>query len=904
MATWFRLLGPLEARVDGRVLDVGHLRQWYVLAALLLDANATVTVDELVDRVWGERPPQRARETLYGYLSRLRAALSASEDVHIARRPTGYVLTVDPDAVDVHRFHRLVAAARAGVPDAAALGHFEAALSHWQQREAFAVLDTPWFNGMRTALERAWLGAVLDRNDLALRLGRYADVVDQISSAAEAYPWDERLAGQLMLALHHAGRPAEALACFRGMRARLAQELGIEPSEQLAELHQRILRADLDPSTADRFVPRQVPAPPRTFTGRAAELAELARLGGPAAVCVVIGPGGVGKTWLAQRFAYEQRSRYRDGQLYTDLRGFDPASPPVPAAVAVRGFLEALGVAAEVIPADLDARTALYRSLVADKQLLIVLDNARDSAHAAPLLPGAEGATVVVTSRHQLTGLVTAHGARPLVLGLLQDDEARRVLAAGLGGHRLAAEPASADAVLRHCGGLPLALGIVTARAAVHPDLPLAALAAELDQAATRLDALDAGELAVNLRAVLSCSIDSLEPPAARLFGLLGLVPGPEFGLAAAASLAGLPLAATRVLLRQLVAAHLAAEPTSGRYRVHDLLRLYAAERAGDQPVARRRLLDHYLHSAYAANRLLAPLRAAITPAPPGPDVSLTTVDDHLQALAWFTAEHADLLAAVRQAADAGEDVHAWQLAWALATYLDRYAHWHDQATVHTIALAAAERTGDPCAHAYALRGLASALIWLGRYTGARELLDRAIALDCPGELANTYRIIARSHAREGVPHLALPYDEKALHLYQTAGDRGGQAVALNAIGWHHAHLGAYEQALPFCEQALALHQELGDPHGAAATCDSLGYIHRHLGRAAEAVACYQHAVELFEAIGDRYELADTLASLGDAYAATGRAGEADAAWRRAAAMLEELGVPAAQLRTRFQTPA
>jgi DNA-binding SARP family transcriptional activator len=888
----FRLLGTIDARLDGRALDVGHLRQWCVLATLLLDANTTVTVDELVDRVWGGRPPQRAKETLYSYVSRLRTILAVDQDVQITRRSTGYELTVDADAVDVHRFHRLVLAARSSADGEKALDLLEEALALWRG-DPFAVLDTPWLNAMRAALDRARFSAALDRNELALRHGRYADLLDEISAAATAYPLDERIAGQLMLALYRAGRPSDALACYRGLRARLAEEMGIEPGEALAALHQRILRADPELSTADKaVVPRQVPTPPRTFTGRNVELAELARLGGPAMLCVIIGPGGVGKTWLAQRFAFEQRSRYPDGQLYTDLRGFDPASPPVPAAVAVRGFLEALGVAPEAIPGDLDARTALYRSLVADKRLLIVLDNARDSAHAAPLLPRAPGATVVVTSRHQLTGLVTAHGARPLVLGLLPDDDARRLLVTGVGGGRVEAEPVSAEAVLRHCGGLPLALGILTARAAVHPGLPLAALAAELDEAATRLDALDAGELAVNLRAVLSCSVESLARPAAQLFALLGLVPGPEFGLAAAASLAGQPLPATRALLRQLVAAHLATEPAPGRYRMHDLLRLYAAEQAGEQPAARRRLLDHYLQTAYAANRVLAPFRAAIQPVAAGPGVTVTTVDDPHQAVAWFAAEHADLIAAIRQAADNCEDVHAWQLAWSLATYLDRYAHWHDQAAVHTVAVAAAGRTGDPCANAYALRGLASALIWLGRYADARDLLQKAIALDCPSELPFIYRIFGRSHAREGAPQLALACDEEALRLYEAAGDRSGRAVALNAIGWHYAHLNEFERALPFCEDALALHDDLGDQQGAASTCDSLGFIHRHLGRYADAVACYQRAVDLFEEVGDRYEMADTLISLADTYAESGRPAEADAARRRAAAMLEELGVP------------
>jgi hypothetical protein len=303
-----------------------------------------------------------------------------------------------------------------------------------------------------------------------------------MSLAARAYPVHEQLAAQLMLALYRAGRQSEALACYRQLRANLVDELGIDPGAPLRHLHERILRADptlavepddttARPTRARVLVPRQVPAPPSTFTGRAAELTELTQICASASVCAIIGPGGIGKKWIAQRLAFEQRARYPDGQLYVDLRGFDPAGAPVPAPVALRGFLDALGVAPESVPADLDAQTALYRTLVADKRLLIVLDNAQDSAHAAPLLPGNANCTVVVTSRHQLVGLVTAYGARPHVLGLLTDEDAHRLLATALGDRRIAAEASAVDSLLRHCGGLPLALGIVAARAAVRPGL-------------------------------------------------------------------------------------------------------------------------------------------------------------------------------------------------------------------------------------------------------------------------------------------------------------------------------------------------------------------------------------------------------------------------------------------------
>jgi len=900
VSTQFRLLGAIETRTGGGVLEIGHLRRWCVLAVLLLDANRAVPVDQLVDRVWGERPPARARETLYGYVSRLRAVLAPTADVRIARRPAGYLLTVEPDAVDVHRFHRLVTAAR-GIRDGeAALTLYEQALGLWRG-EAFAVLD------------RARFSAELDRNDLALACGRHSRVLDTISAAAIAYPLDERLAGQLMLALYRAGRQGEALASYRHLRARLVDELGIDPGEPLRELYQRMLRRDptltgslftedLAGAAAGRGavavrapVPQQVPAPPRTFTGRAAELAELSA---PAAIRAIVGPGGVGKTWLAQRWAHLHRSRYPDGQLYVDLRGFDPAGAPVAPSVAVRGFLDALGVVPEAVPADLDAQAALYRSLVADKRLLIVLDNARDSAHASRLLPGTAGCTVLVTSRHQLAGLVTAHGARPLALGLLTDPEAHRLLAGHLGRRRVTAEPGAVDELLRHCAGLPLALGIVAARAAVRPGLPLAALATELDEETTRLDALDAGELAVNLRAVLSSSTRSLTPAAGRMFALLSLAPGPDVGLAAAASLAGLPIAATRVLLRELTAAHLLAEPDPGRFRMHDLLRLYAAEQAdrlGERSAAVRRILDHYLHAGYAANRLLAPFQDAIDPAPPAPGVSTTPAGDHVQAQVWFAAEHANLLAAVDQAG-AGLDTHVWQLAWTMATYLDRHAHWHDRATVHTAALAAAQRLGDRGAQAYALRGLAQAQIWFGHYEQARAQVHRALDLlddlGNPAERAHLHRVLARSYARAGQPRQALPHDEQALRLYQAAGHLCGQAVALNAIGWHHAHLTGNEQALHFCEEALALHEKIGDRHGVATTSDSLGYIHHRLGRHDQAVACYRRAVEAFDELGDRYEEAVTLANLGDTYAAAGRPDLARANWQRAASILDELGVP------------
>jgi len=619
-------------------------------------------------------------------------------------------------------------------------------------------------------------------------------------------------------------------------------------------------------------------------------------------ISAICGTGGIGKTWLALRWAHQNQDRFADGQLYVNLRGFDPAGEPLPAAVAVRGFLDALGVDPAAIPVEPADQAALYRSLVAGKRMLIVADNARDSDQVLPLLPGTPSCAVLITSRHRLPGLVTAHGARPLTLDVLTGGEARRLLTDQLGRERVAAEPAAVDALLDQCAGLPLALRIAAARVAFQPQLPLAALADELRAASTRLDGLNAGELAVNLRAVLSCSVRVLPAAAADLFALLGLAAGADIGLAAVASLSALPVARARVLLRELAGANLVHEPGPGRYRMHDLVRLYAAEQATSRldddarHAAVHRLLDHYLRTAYAADRLLQPHRDPIEPVPPLPGARPRTVPDHGTALAWFTAEHAVLLAAIDQAVDAGLDRHAWQLAWSLITYFDRHGHWHDRAATQRTALAAARRLADRPAQAHAHRGLGLAYVWLGRYTEAGTELGGA--LDLFGQLgdragqAHAHRALARMWARQGRHHDALPHDLRALELYQAAGHRAGQATALNAVGWHHANLGNDARALGYCERARALHEELGDWHGAAATWDSLGYVYHHLGQLPRAVSCYRRAIELFGQVGDRYQQADALIHLGDAANAAGETGLARQSWRAALNTLEELGHP------------
>jgi tetratricopeptide (TPR) repeat protein/transcriptional regulator with XRE-family HTH domain len=674
-----------------------------------------------------------------------------------------------------------------------------------------------------------------------------------------------------------------------------------------------------DPPTGRTPVPAQLPADAAGFAGRGDQLRQLTTLldGGaglqPTAVVIsaVSGTAGVGKTALAVHWAHQVRRRFPDGQLYVNLRGFDPTGAVMTPAEAVRGFLDALDVPAHRIPTGLDGQAALYRSLLADRRMLIVLDNARDAGQVRLLLPGAPGCLALVTSRDQLGSLIAVDGAHPLTLGPLPRAEARELLASRLGADRLAAEPQAVNEVITRCAGLPLALTIVAARAATHPHFPLHTFAAELRDTGGRLDALASTDPSGDVRAVFSWSYRTLTPDAARLFRLLGLHPGPDLSAAAAASLAGLHPRQVWLQLAELTRAHLLVEHTPGRYTFHDLLRAYAAEQAHgidtDQQrhAATERMLDHYLHTAHTAALLLYPHRDQITLTPPQLGTLPENPADPAQALAWFTTEHHVLLAAIDHAATVAFDTHTCQLAWALTNYLDRRGHWHDWAATQRAALAATQRMADSPAQARAHRLLARVYIRLGRFDDAHAHLQHALDLyrqagDEVGQ-ARTYHSLAHLCERRGRHAEALDHAQRALDLYRAAGHRHGQAGALNNIGWFHALLGDHQQALTSCQQGLTLLQELGDRQGQASTWDSLGYAHRHLDHHAQALACYEHALHLYRDLGDRYNEADTLTSLGDTHHAAGNPDPARDAWQHALDILTDLDHPDAdQVRTKL----
>lgn len=674
------VLGPVEVRAGGQVLDAGHARRRAVLAVLLLDLGRVVPVQALIDRVWGEDPPASVLNTLYGYVARLRSVIARASDprVTLSHRPGGYLLQAEAEQLDLCRFRRLSAEAVVGSDDRRGAGLLRQALELWRG-PALAGVQSPWLNAMRDTLEADRLAALEDLSDIRLRQGEHGALVGELTEQAAACPGDERLIAQLMLALYRSGRQADALRWFERTRRHLASEVGVDPGSSLRTLHQQILRADpaliATGGVSARLgtVPRQLPPGVSAFTGRAAELADLdaIRVAGhdsvSAAIVAVSGTAGAGKTALAVHWARRSAHRFRDGQLYADLRGFGPADAPAATAETMCGFLTALGVPPERVPVGQAEQVALYRSLLADKQLLIVLDNVRDEQQVRPLLPGSPHSLVLATSRNQLTGLAATGGARLVALDVLPHGEAVQLLTARLGSQAIA-DPAAISEIATRCARLPFALAVAAARAAARPDFPLTALATELRDPVGRLDALDSGDPAVSVRTLFSWSYQQLSAGAARMFRLLGLHPGADITTRAAASMAGLDETEGRRMLRELSRAHVLSEHLPGRYTVHALLRAYAADQAraqDSQPertAAIGRLLDHYLHTAVHGAFLLHPAHGPIELAAPAPGVAPERFADARQALAWFKAEQHVLTAAAALAVASGFDAHAREI--------------------------------------------------------------------------------------------------------------------------------------------------------------------------------------------------------------------------------------------------
>ncbi|MGW4213494.1 BTAD domain-containing putative transcriptional regulator [Lentzea sp. NPDC004789] len=919
MTVEFRVLGTVEVRVDGRELMMGHARQLCVLVALLHDVGRPVPVDRILHRVWGDDLPHRERNALYGYLSRLRRGLADAGEVTVTRQRAGYVLSADADTLDLHRFRSLIAEARSS-DDGRAAELFARALALWRGTP-FAGLSTRWIDGLRTTLEDERFSAVLDRNDVALKLGRESEVLAEMIEETIAHPLDERLAGQVIQALHRCGRHAEAERHYAQLRRRLADELGVDPGPQVREIHERPVTGSPAASgtrqnLAATPVPRQLPAHTPYFVGRRTELAGLDRerqtAGRGPVVAVVTGAAGVGKTTLAVHWAHRVQDAFPDGQMYVNLKGFDLDGRALLPSDALRGFLTAFGVSPDQAPAELDALAAMFRSLLSTRRVLVVLDNARDEEQVRALLPGVGSSMVIVTSRHRLAGLVAREGARSILVRTLSYQESRELLVLHLGRRRVDAEAQVVDELIAGSGCLPLALAMIAARATMEPGFPLRALTDELTNEQSRLDTFDDDDPQISFRAAISVSCQRLRPPAARVFRLLATHPGPDVSVSATASLAAITLRSAGSAIEELWRVHLIEQHRPGRYLFHDLIRAYAAEQsrlddsAAERGQALHRLLDHYLHTATSAAMLLRPMRERIQLVALVRGTLPETMKDYRQAWQWFEAEAPVLQALITVAAGSGFDAHVWEISWTLADYFDRKGRWHDWITAGRAALAAGLRLADLGAQASAHRGLGQAFTMLRSFGAAHTHLISAMALEAErGNLvgqAEIHRDLALMNDAQGKFTVAMEHGEQALEIFRTCGHAAGEAAALNQVGWSHCRLGNHRRALLLCEQALARHRELHEWAGQAVTWDSLGYVHHHMGKSARAVQCYTRALTLYRDVGDLFEIAATLARLADAYVAQMELGAARRALSDALAIFDDLHHPdAADVRRKLR---
>jgi len=885
----FSVLGPVSAARGNADVPLGPAKQRAVLAVLLLGDNRPVSRDEIIDGVWGEQAPPTAPNLVATYVARLRRALEPGRTRRgagevLTSTGAGYALRRGPDQLDLDRFERLAAGGQADTLDQA--------LALWRGQPLDG-LPGPFAAAERGRLVERRLTVLERRIELGLALGEHADRVAELTRLVAAHPYRERLRALLMLALHRAGRQAEALAVFADARRTLADDLGIEPGAELRHLHHRILTADPGLRLPVRSVPVQLPADLADFTGRVVEVATVTGWLARREHTVLTGCAGVGKTSLAVHAAHLTRRVFPDGQLYADLRG--AGQRPERADEVLARFLQDLGVAPADIPAPLDRRAALWRTRLSERRILIVLDDARDAAQVAPLLPGVGDSAVLVTSRARLGHPA---GARILGLDVLAPDEAGALLARIVGADRLADDPAAAADVVAACAGLPLAVRVAGVRLASRPGWTVRTLADRLLRQERRLS---------ELRPVgASFHVSYAALPDARPFRLLGLLDAPDVTAPVVAALTGFTVDDAEQALEELVDAHLLESREPGRYQPHLLLHLFAREQAqrAESPPARRAALEraarHYAGAVRRADALLRPGRMSYGPEPtgPGPGAEPTGPGfaSNADALDWLERERAAIIGVGLQVARTPgiDPMLVATLVTDLRAFLHRRGYWDDLWQLAEAAAGAARRAAHDHALALATLELGSAAYLRQWYRRAEVELRHSLALlrglDDPYGRSRALNNLSLVCAELGRHEEAARLVDEDLALLRELGDRSGESVALDNLALVEVRRGRYAEAIVHCVRSVELNRAIGSPLLACAALNILGMAQDGLGRHHRAAWCQRRSRKVARRAGNRYREAQALSDLAAAYRAGGRPRRAVTSGRQAVLIARRLG--------------